>query len=110
LTGAEGTLYAGEQYALSIKFTSGYPMDSPIVVFVGPSPCHEHIYSNGHICLNILGDDWSPALTVKNVVLSIQSMMSSAAHKQRPKDDARYSARGDTNPKHTSFYYHDDDV
>ena len=29
-------------------------MDSPEVVFLLPAPIHEHIYSNGHICLNIL--------------------------------------------------------
>ena len=52
---------------LQVYFTNDYPMESPIVLFQPPSPMHEHVYSNGHICLNILGADWSPALTVKSV-------------------------------------------
>ena len=32
------------------------PIESPEVIFVGPIPCHEHIYSNGFICLSILYD------------------------------------------------------
>ena len=110
LVGAPGTIYSGEKYTLQITFTSDYPMDSPVVVFLGPSPQHEHVYSNGHICLNILGDDWSPALTVKSVVLSVLSMMSSATKKERPHDDTRYSSRAPKNPKNTSFHYHDDAV
>ena len=55
LEGAQGTIYQGEKYTLKIRFTDDYPMDSPEVVFIPPSPIHPHIYSNGHICLNILG-------------------------------------------------------
>ena len=32
------------------------PIDSPEVVFEGPVPKHEHVYSNGFICLSILYD------------------------------------------------------
>ena len=28
------------------------------VKFLLPSPEHTHVYSNGHICLNILYDEW----------------------------------------------------
>lgn len=111
--GPAGSIYAGESFKLKVEFTSDYPMDSPIVVFMqGGVPVHEHVYSNGHICLNILGEDWSPALTVKSVVLSIVSMLSSATKKERPRDDARYSAThgGSSNPKNTRFAYHDDAV
>ena len=110
--GVPGTLYEGERFKLKIEFTSDYPMDSPIAVFVGPPPVHEHIYSCGHLCLNMLQDDWSPALTVKSVVLSIISMLSSATKKERPRDDARYSAThmSDSNPKNTRFMFHDDSV
>lgn len=62
--GAPSTLYAGEEFTLRIAFTNQYPMEAPEVVFLLPAPVHEHIYGNGHICLNILGNDWSPALTV----------------------------------------------
>ena len=112
ITGAAGTLYAGEVFILKVHFTNEYPMESPIVFFQPPSPIHEHIYSNGHICLNILGSDWSPALTVKSVCLSILSMLSSASVKIRPDGDAKYSQRNPagSNPKDTSWLYEDDKV
>jgi ubiquitin-conjugating enzyme E2 W len=108
--GAPATVYAGEQYTLRIRFTPEYPFDSPEVVFLGPSPEHCHIYSNGHICLNILGTDWTPALTVRSIVMSILSMMSSATRKERPEDDVRYCRVPRASPKTTSFFYHDDKV
>mmetsp|Transcript_3273 Transcript_3273/g.3434 ORF Transcript_3273/g.3434 Transcript_3273/m.3434 type:complete len:149 (+) Transcript_3273:229-675(+) len=105
---AKGTIYEGEDYILQVKFTKDYPMDSPAVVFLPPSiPVHPHVYSNGHICLNILGDDWSPALTVRAVCVSILSMLSSNTKRERPPDDAQYNR---TNPKDTKFSYHDDAV
>jgi len=112
VTGPSGTLYAGENYTLKIRFTDDYPMDSPEVVFIPPSPVHPHIYSNGHICLNILGDDWSPALTVQSVCISIVSMLASATEKTRPPDDDRYSRSkpAGANAKATKFMYHDDSV
>ena len=109
-TGAQNTLYAGEAYTLNIRFTEDYPMDSPEVVFVPPAPVHSHIYSNGHICLNILGDDWSPALTVKSICLSILSMLSSATNKEPPADNDRYVRAPRSGPKGTKFFYHDDQV
>ena len=109
-TGAENTVYAGERYTLRIRFTPQYPFDSPEVVFLLPSPEHCHIYSNGHICLNILGSDWTPALTVRSIVLSILSMMSSAQRKERPQDNDRYVRVPRGGPKDSNFYYHDDVV
>jgi len=111
LTGAAGTLYEGENFKLQFKFSPKYPFDSPEVTFTGDNiPLHPHVYSNGHICLSILTDDWSPALSVQAVCLSIISMLSSSKEKKRPPDDALYVKTCSKNPKKTKWWYHDDTV
>lgn len=111
LIGAEGTLYAGEVYTLQVTFCERYPFEAPEVVFVGPRiPVHPHIYSNGHICLNILYQHWSPALSVQSICLSIISMLSSATQKVLPPDNDRYVRHAKRSPKDTAWGYHDDTV
>ena len=71
--GAE-CLYTGKSFRLRFRFTDKYPMDAPEVIFIDV-PLHEHIYSNGHICMDILYDAWTPAMTVSTVAQSIFSML-----------------------------------
>ncbi|KAJ1962197.1 hypothetical protein GGI12_002788 [Dipsacomyces acuminosporus] len=97
--GVDGTLYAGETYNLRFGFSENYPMESPTVVFIGRVPIHPHIYSNGHICLDILYDKWSAALTVKSLCLSILSMLSSCKEKVKPPDNQHYIATADQSPR-----------
>ena len=111
LQGPSKTFYEGESYRLQFKFNMKYPFDSPQVVFAGNLiPVHPHIYSNGNICLSILTEDWSPALSVQSVCLSIISMLSSAKEKVRPVDDSFYVKTCSKNPKKTPWHYHDDSI
>jgi ubiquitin-protein ligase len=51
------------------------------------------VYTNGDICLNLLGRDWRPNMTASTLALSILSMLSSAKEKKIPQDNqARTSA------------------
>jgi len=87
MTGAPGTIYEGEIYRLRFRFHLDYPQQPPEVTFMRPAPVHEHIYSDGKICLNILYSDWEPKLDVCAVCLSLRSMLSSAKKKSRPPDN-----------------------
>lgn len=73
---------------------------------------HVRNRSNGHICLSLLGDGWSPSLTCGTLALSILSMLSSATKKEKPRGDANYSKAHPmgSNPKLTRFVYDDDEV
>eukprot|EP00927_Polykrikos_kofoidii_P069508 TRINITY_DN65018_c0_g1_i1.p1 TRINITY_DN65018_c0_g1~~TRINITY_DN65018_c0_g1_i1.p1 ORF type:complete len:169 (+),score=14.30 TRINITY_DN65018_c0_g1_i1:58-507(+) len=109
--GASDTLYEGESFTLRFSFPPRYPLDSPEVVFVGEPPVHPHIYSNGHICLSILYDAWSPALTVSSICVSIVSMLSSCDRKVKPQDDETYVSKvGHRSPKLSRWHYDDDTV
>eukprot|EP00922_Rhytidocystis_sp_ex-Travisia-forbesii_P054250 GHVS01080464.1.p1 GENE.GHVS01080464.1~~GHVS01080464.1.p1 ORF type:complete len:248 (+),score=43.96 GHVS01080464.1:127-870(+) len=112
IKGAEGTHYANEEFVLKFRFPERYPLDSPEVTFVGSPPIHPHVYSNGHICLSILYDGWSPALSVSSICLSLISMLSSCKRKERPDDDGAYvrMAGSHVSPKHMRWIFHDDTV
>lgn len=104
-----------DEYYLHVRIPENYPVDSPQVQFdrwkgLGCIPLHPHVYLNGHICLNILGCDWSPACSVESIVISIQSMLSFNNSNERPPDDTAYSKSAPFDPKKTQFVYHDDDV
>ena len=74
IMGPEGSPYAGGIFYLRIDFTNDYPFKPPKMIFL-TKIYHCNINSAGNICLDILKDQWSPALTISKVLLSICSLM-----------------------------------
>ena len=74
IMGPNDTPYAGGIFNLRIDFTKDYPFKPPKVNFK-TRIYHPNISPNGSICLDILRDKWSPALTLAKVLLSISSLM-----------------------------------
>lgn len=74
ITGPNDSPYHGGVFFLSVHFPTDYPFKPPKVAFT-TKIYHPNINSNGSICLDILRSQWSPALTVSKVLLSICSLL-----------------------------------
>ncbi|XP_040102304.1 ubiquitin-conjugating enzyme E2 D4 isoform X2 [Oryx dammah] len=74
IMGPNDSPYQGGVFFLTIHFPTDYPFKPPKVVFT-TKIYHPNINSNGSICLDILRSQWSPALTVSKVLLSICSLL-----------------------------------
>ncbi|KAL7477869.1 hypothetical protein ACHAW6_003659 [Cyclotella cf. meneghiniana] len=77
ISGPEGTPYEGGRFDVDILIPQQYPFEPPKMKFE-TKIWHPNISSQtGAICLDILKDQWSPALTIKTAMLSLQALLCS---------------------------------
>jgi ubiquitin-conjugating enzyme E2 D/E len=75
IIGPKASPFENGIFFLNIEFPNNYPFAPPIVKFT------THVYhpninkTTGAICLDILKSEWSPALTISKVLLSICSLL-----------------------------------
>ncbi len=127
--GPEGSLYAGEHFHLKVQLPINYPQKPPSAYFVrlplpknetisgdgsinkrtiySSIPRHPHIYSNGDICLSVLGKDWRSSMTVESVIVSIVSLLSSSKSKRLPPDNTLHSENNIPGQQQVNWMYHD---
>ena len=78
LKGPEDTCYEGGTFTVDIQIPAQYPFEPPKMRFE-TKMWHPNISSQtGAICLDILKDKWSPALTIKTALVSLQALLSCA--------------------------------
>lgn len=80
--GPPDTPYEGGLYEIDIRITGEYPFKPPEMRFI-TKIWHPNVSSQtGAICLDTLGTAWSPVLTLKSALISLQSLLTSP----EPKD------------------------
>jgi len=73
IIGPQATPYEGGLFAFTLTYPDDYPFKPPRVK-IETQILHPGI-QGGAICMDILRDQWSPALTVKSVLLGLISFL-----------------------------------
>jgi len=74
ITGPAGSPYEGGNFYLYLQIPNSYPMRPPVVRFI-TRILHPNISRHGDIGLDSIHHNWSLALTISKVLISIQSLL-----------------------------------
>ena len=74
IMGPPDSPYDGGVFFLEINFPQDYPFKPPKVKFE-TKIYHCNVTEKGGICLDVLKDNWSPALTISKILLAVCSLM-----------------------------------
>ncbi|XP_053991979.1 uncharacterized protein LOC128883528 [Hylaeus volcanicus] len=97
IKGADATPYENGYFVLDITLPPDYPYAPPEIKFV-TKIWHPNISSQtGAICLDILKSEWSPALTIRTVLISIQALLSSPEPDDPQDNEVAFMYKNDYN-------------
>ena len=74
IMGPPGSPYENGIFFLNVRFPSDYPFKPPKCIFT-TRIYHPNIDRDGLITLDILWDQWSPALSISKVLYTIRSLL-----------------------------------
>ncbi|KAJ4133019.1 Ubiquitin-conjugating enzyme 13 [Fusarium falciforme] len=74
--------YEGGIFKLELFLPDDYPMTPPKIRFL-TKIFHPNVDKLGRICLDVLKNNWSPALQIRTILLSIQALLG-APNPRRP--------------------------
>ena len=69
IEGPAGTPFEGGTFALAVRVPQNYPLSPPSISFVTPI-YHCNVSESGLVCLDVLKEKWSPALTIPKALIA----------------------------------------